>query len=462
MMEKQQPKAVYFVGIGGIGMSALARYYLSLGYFVAGYDKTPSELTEALRAQGIAITYNDEPENVPVYWSLERDKSAEPLVIYTPAIPAETRLLRYFFNNGFKTIKRAAALGVATQGQKTLAIAGTHGKTTTSTLLAHLLKVGGFNISAFLGGMSTNYNTNFIGDGHDFVVVEADEYDRSFLSLNPTMAVITSMDADHLDIYGADEALSETYRAFAQLVPANGKIWVREGLPIGDLPSTPQFYAGDASTFANNIRIENHVFVFDYSAPGIEIRNLQMGIPGYHNIENAVAAISVALACGVSAEDITKGIASFKGVKRRFELVFKQDEVVYVDDYAHHPTEIEAFLGSLKQLYPGKPVTAIFQPHLFSRTRDFATGFAKALSLADVLIIMPIYPARELPIPNVNAEMLLEMATSPVKMVLNHQEVIKWVEANEIGLLATIGAGDIDRLVQPISKILQKQTGGSI
>lgn len=458
-----QPKYVFFMGIGGIGMSAIARYYNTQGATVAGYDKTPSPLTAALQAEGIQITFDDSIDALPEYLWPGEDRSAV-LVIYTPAIPAQSRLLVYFQNNGFNIVKRSKALGVITQPYPTIAVAGTHGKTSTSTLVAHIFKQAGLAINAFLGGISTNYGVNFMVGQHPIHIVEADEFDRSFLQLYPQTAIITSMDADHLDIYGSTESIQQAYLAFAAQVQPGGFLVVHVALPqypkVSGVTTYTYGNSGDWNLLATYV--ENETMFFDLQMPSGEIvYRIACGVPGYHNVENAVAAFAVAALNGLNVAQIKAGIASYLGVKRRFEQYITQENNVYIDDYAHHPTEINALLNAVKQLYPGKTITALFQPHLYSRTQDFMQGFADALSKVDVLGIMPIYPARELPIPGVTSEALLQKVQLPAanKTIVEAQDVLQWLAHQNAQVVLTIGAGDIDRLCVPIAEQLKQ--GGS-
>jgi UDP-N-acetylmuramate--alanine ligase len=444
---------VYLLGAGGIGMSALGRYFKTMGYAVAGYDKSPTALTDALGEEGISIHFDDNVKLVPDAFK----KKNTTLVIYTPAVPENTWELNYFRQNGFKVVKRSHVLGVITKGKNTIAIAGTHGKTTTSTLVTHLLHASGKKVSAFLGGISTNFGTNIIiGDKKSCVVVEADEFDRSFLTLEPDIAIVTSTDADHLDIYTNHDSVKEAFQQFVEKMKKNSTLIGKTGLELSPKPSTILLEYGkpESNYRADNIRIENGCFVFDYISPDTAINGLVMQVPGYHNVENAVAAITVALLKNVKPEQIRHALYDFKGVKRRFEYIVKQENLVYIDDYAHHPVEVEALLRSAKALYPTQKVTIVFQPHLYSRTRDFATEFAQSLSLADEVLLLDIYPARELPISGVSSEMVFDNITSPSKKLLTKQSLIDTLVTMDIEVLITAGAGDIDKMIEPISKLL--------
>jgi UDP-N-acetylmuramate--alanine ligase len=390
-----------------------------------------------------------------------KSTSQEKLVVWTPAIPQNSDLLRYFKNKGFNLKKRAEVLGIITRNMETVAVAGTHGKTTTSSIIAHLLKSSGKNTAAFLGGLTQNYNNNFIlhdEGSHEapIVVVEADEFDRSFLHLHPNVSVVTSMDADHLDIYGDNQHLIEGFRQFIELTEKGGRVFIQENafekLKGNDFGNTAILCYGLEGTQikTQNIQAGTSAFSFDYTDENVTMKALKLHVPGFHNIENAVAAIAVARHYGLSEDDIRNGIASYKGVKRRFEIIHQAEDLVFIDDYAHHPEEITAFLRSVKAMYPEKKLTAVFQPHLFTRTRDFAAGFSESLSLADEVLLLEIYPARELPIPGVKSRMLLEKISSKTKMVLSKEALIPYLEKSKPEVLVTIGAGDIDRMVPQI------------
>lgn len=461
-MDLKQIKEVYLVGIGGIGMSGLARYFQRRGCFVAGYDRTSTPLTRELEAEGMPISYVDDLSTVPSTFLESRPITGNrqpandnrQLIIFTPAIPKDSPILNHFQQNGFDLKKRAEVLGIISKGMFTVAVAGTHGKTTTSSMIAHLLKDSGYDCSAFLGGITANYETNVLFGDNDTVVVEADEYDRSFLWLHPDIAVVTSMDPDHLDIYGAKDYLEESFRKFAAQLKPGGKLIKKQSLAL-DQEGTTYSASLAAQAAAKNIGIKNGSFFFDYQSAAHSIANIELGIAGFHNVENAVAAITVALQLGIQEEAIKAALKSFKGVKRRFEYIIKEGKVQFIDDYAHHPEEIRAFLGSIRKLYPNKKITCVFQPHLFSRTRDFAEGFSETLSLADELILLPIYPARELPIEGVTSEMLLEKVTINAKRVLSKEALIQEIGSRmDLELVVTVGAGDIDALVQPIKELL--------
>jgi len=449
-MELENIERVYLVGIGGIGMSGLARYFKKRGCVVCGYDKTCTQLTENLMNEGIPVVFQDEEDNIPVSFQ-ENDPNT--LVIYTPAIPKDSAILNYFKDRSYTFKKRSEVLGIISKGMYTIAVAGTHGKTTTSSIIAHVLKHSGYDCSAFLGGIASNYNSNVLFGENNTMVVEADEFDRSFLTLHPDIAIVTSMDADHLDIYGDKMHLVESFKQFTSQLKPGGRLIYRKGL---DLEGGKTYSANVmADIQAYNVRIENGSFWFDFKNWNTEIENIQLGLPGLHNIENAVSAIEVALHLGIDPEKIKKALAGFLGVKRRFEYILKEPGHIYIDDYAHHPEELRACISAVKSLYPGKKLTAIFQPHLFTRTRDFAPGFSEVLSMVDNLIMLEIYPAREQPIEGVNSAMILDKVSNASKQILSKQEALDYVKTNNPELLLTVGAGDIDTLVQPLKEILQ-------
>lgn len=449
-MELENIERVYLVGIGGIGMSGLARYFKKRGCVVCGYDKTCTQLTENLMNEGIPVVFQDEEDNIPVSFQ-ENDPNT--LVIYTPAIPKDSAILNYFKDRSYTFKKRSEVLGIISKGMYTIAVAGTHGKTTTSSIIAHVLKHSGYDCSAFLGGIASNYNSNVLFGENNTMVVEADEFDRSFLTLHPDIAIVTSMDADHLDIYGDKMHLVESFKQFTSQLKPGGRLIYRKGL---DLEGGKTYSANVmADIQAYNVRIENGSFWFDFKNWNTEIENIQLGLPGLHNIENAVSAIEVALHLGIDPEKIKKALAGFLGVKRRFEYILKEPGHIYIDDYAHHPEELRACISAVKSLYPGKKLTAIFQPHLFTRTRDFAPGFSEVLSMVDDLIMLEIYPAREQPIEGVNSAMILDKVSNASKQILSKQEALDYVKTNNPELLLTVGAGDIDTLVQPLKEILQ-------
>ncbi|KQR72721.1 UDP-N-acetylmuramate--L-alanine ligase [Pedobacter sp. Leaf176] len=448
-MELSKINRVYFVGIGGIGMSAIARYFAKRGQVVCGYDKTKTILTEALEREGILISYLDETSALPGTFL---DNDEDTLVVYTPAIPKDSKILNHFKDKGFSLKKRSEVLGIISKGMFCIAVAGTHGKTTTSSIVAHILKDTGYDCTAFLGGITSNYNSNVLFGENNVVVVEADEYDRSFLTLHPDVAVITSMDADHLDIYGDKSQLEESFQLFAGQLKSGGQMYVHEGLPIADSSSYAASATADAR--AENLKVEGSKFVFDYLDSKISIKNLSLMLPGRHNVENTTVAIAIALQLGIEPEKIKQAVASFKGVKRRFEYIVNNDSQIYIDDYAHHPEELKACFDAVRQLYPDKKLTVVFQPHLFSRTRDFADDFAKVLSTADELLLLDIYPARELPIEGINSQYLLEKIKLADKQICSKDFVIQYVKQTTPELLLTVGAGDIDTLIEPLKNTL--------
>ncbi|HIU54227.1 MAG TPA: UDP-N-acetylmuramate--L-alanine ligase [Candidatus Gallibacteroides avistercoris] len=449
--------SLYFVGAGGIGMSALVRYFLAKGYPVAGYDKTPSELTEKLLAEGAEIVYDESVSLIPSYC---RDARST-LVVRTPAVPDTHAGLSYFRENGFTIVKRAELLGLITRSSQGLCFAGTHGKTTTSSMAAHIFHQSGIGCNAFLGGILKNYDSNLILDNKSpYSIIEADEYDRSFHHLSPYMAVITATDPDHLDIYGTREAYLESFSRFTSLIRPGGCLVMHKG--IAATPRTQEGvkvyeYAGNEESdfYARNIRIGNGEIVFDFVTPREVIPDISLGVPVQINIENGVAAMAIAWLNGIPAEAIRQAMASFKGAKRRFDYWLKTDKCVLIDDYAHHPDEIRASIQSVRALYPDKKISAIFQPHLYSRTRDFAGDFAKALSLLDELILTEIYPAREQPIPGVTSQIILDQVTCKEKELCEKKMLLEKIKERNFEVLITLGAGDIDRLLPDIKAILE-------
>ena len=450
-------KAVYFVGIGGIGMSAIARYFLNSGVVVAGYDRTPSDLTEQLRKEGALVHYEDNVELIPAEC---RDKE-NTLVIYTPAIPAEHSELTFFREHGFEIQKRAQVLGTLTRALKGLCVAGTHGKTTTSSMAAHLLHQSHVDCNAFLGGITKNYGTNYIlSQKSPFVVIEADEFDRSFHHLTPYASVITATDADHLDIYGTEEAYLESFRKYSSLILPGGYLVMHTGLKMqADVQEgvTVYTYSREEGDFhAENVCIGNGRITFDFVSPLGNIPSIELGVPVSVNIENGIAAMALAQIAGVTAEEIRQGMASFRGVDRRFDFHIKTDRMVYLSDYAHHPEEIRRSLESLRELYQGRRIKAIFQPHLYTRTRDFYHEFADALSLIDDVCIVDIYPARELPIPGVTSALIYDNLKPGVRrQMCCKDEILDVVRQGGFDVLVTLGAGDIENYVSQITEILQ-------
>jgi UDP-N-acetylmuramate--alanine ligase len=457
-----QYENIYFLGIGGIGMSALARWFLKQGMRVSGYDRTATTLTSALEKEGIKVHFEDSVAAIPEEVRSDKDKT---LVVFTPAIPKDHQEHQFLRENGFTIMKRSEVLGLVSKDYVTVAVAGTHGKTTTSSMVAHLLKTANKNMVAFLGGITTNYASNLVMNGDvskdTIAVAEADEFDRSFLRLFPKIAIVTSADADHLDIYGDHESLIASFRDFIRQIDDGGYLIIHESIVeklAADIQHvTKNIYSmSRGQFFAGNITAKGGFFEFDLQGFG-KVEHIRLGVPGFHNIENAVAASLAAWHCGVDLPTIKKGLESFSGVKRRFEFVIRHERLVFVDDYAHHPAEIEAFLKSMKSMYPRKKLTVIFQPHLYTRTRDFAEGFSKSLSLADELLLMDIYPARELPIAGVDSDMLFKNITSPVKIRCSKKDLMEKVEKLDVEILATVGAGDIDTFVEPIEKMLRKK-----
>ena len=446
---------IYFIGIGGIGMSAIARYYNFKGLKVSGYDKTPSELTHALEDEGIEVHYTDDTSFVPA------DKETT-LVVYTPAIPEDMGELRFVKENGYRVIKRSRMLGEISEGQRCLAVAGTHGKTTTSTLLAHIFQHSGEGCSAFLGGISKNYNTNLLVDRNNVIVAEADEFDRSFLQLFPEIAVITSMDADHLDIYGDSAHIHEAFKAFSAQV--SGTVITKYGLDITEQDTKAKIlrYSFDdprADFHASEIIIDRcGYFTFTLVWPGGTIPGCKVGIPGWVNVENAVAASAIALTYGLEPEKVKAALEAFEGVKRRFDIHLNTPECSYIDDYAHHPKEIATAISSMRDIFPGRKLTAVFQPHLYTRTRDFADEFAESLSKADKLILLDIYPAREEPIPGVTSEIIFRNVTAPEKVMMEKEELMDYLQNEPVDILVTFGAGNIDRYIRPITDMLKERT----
>ena len=447
-------ESIYFIGIGGIGMSALARYFLSLGKKVGGYDKTLSDLTEKLSAEGAWIHYNDDVEEVPKNFTLKSNT----LIIYTPAIPKSMTELIYFQNHEFEVMKRAEVLGMITRSSKSLCVAGTHGKTTTSSLLAHILNESTWKCNAFLGGIATNFNSNMVlSKASNWTVIEADEFDRSFLQLSPMSTIITSADPDHLDIYGNDDHFLEGFKQYAMKSDMTGFSIQKEGLNLPSLSKVVTYaLASETANYTmTNLRSIHGSLVADVRGKKCSLTNVKLGIPGIHNAENALACIALLVELGMDEMDIRKGLQSFLGVKRRFEYHIKSEKLIYIDDYAHHPMEIKSLISSIRMLYPELSVVGIFQPHLFSRTRDFAEGFAKELSLLDELILMPIYPAREEPIHGITSNWLLQQIKLQKKSIKTPPEVIQHFKEFKNGVVLTIGAGDIDRIVGPLKEILE-------
>lgn len=456
-------KKIYFVGIGGIGMSALARYFLLRGCEVHGYDRTETELTKALASEGMKIHYTDDVSYIP---------EGVDLVVFTPAIPKEHTELVYFQTHNFPVLKRSEVLGIISRGMKCIGVAGTHGKTTTSSIVTHILRTGGVDATAFLGGISLSLGSNFVEGKSDWVVVEADEYDRSFLRLSPDMAIITAIDPDHLDIYGDEENFRKGFRDFTRKLKNDGKVFPNVALGLkGDTEDAEKGikyadYGVENGVYrSENLRVEDGFFVFDFKSPIENIDNIKFTLPGAHNVENATAAIAVAQQIGVTAESIKKALATFKGIKRRFDFIVRPQNtvrkdsfgegVVYIDDYAHHPTELSAAINAAKMLYPNRRIMGIFQPHLFTRTRDFQDGFAESLDMLDEVVLMDIYPARELPIEGVTSEILFNKMKNPNKVLTTKAELMNVLRDKQFDVVMTLGAGDIDTFVQPIKALIE-------
>lgn len=454
-MEKNDIKAVYFVGAGGIGMSALVRYFIHRGLVVGGYDKTPSDLTCRLETEGALLHYVDDVEMIPQ--ACKDSKTC--LVVYTPAIPADHQELQYFRKNGFQVMKRAQVLGILTKQMKGLCVAGTHGKTTTSSMCAHILHQSSLDCNAFLGGITKNYGTNYIVSDSDYVVIEADEFDRSFHWLSPYMSVITATDPDHLDIYGTKEAYLESFRHYTSLIQPGGALIVHRGLEMSEsLQDGVRRYEYDLTEgdfHAENIRIDNGRITFDFISPIESVRDVVLGHPIPINVENGVAAMAMAQLAGCTADELRQGIATYKGVDRRFDFRINTPEKVVLSDYAHHPQEIYQSAKSIRQLYQNRHITAIFQPHLYTRTRDFYQDFAEALSQLDRVILTEIYPAREQPIEGVTSQLIYDRLASGVeKEIIRKDDVQKWVKSHPTDVLVILGAGDLDNQVDEIAKIV--------
>ncbi len=448
-------KNIYFVGIGGIGMSAIARYFKAIGKNVFGYDKTQTLLTGELEKEGIGIIFSDGVDKIPEIYLNKK----ETLVVYTPAIPSIHEQLSFFKKEEFILMKRAQVLGFLSDPLNGIGIAGTHGKTTVSSLTAHIFKNSVLDCNAFLGGIARNYNTNLLlSKESPWVVLEADEFDRSFLQLHPQVAVVTSMDADHLDIYGEKEELEKTFQEYVRQIKKGGHLIYKKGLPLNPTGINLYSYSleEEADFYAKNLKLVNGLYQFDLIHPNGLIKGLELSYPGRINVENAIAASAVALICGISQEELRLALNSFIGVRRRFDYRIKSDNLVFIDDYAHHPKELWESISSVKAIYPNKKITGIFQPHLFTRTRDFADGFAESLDLLDELILLDIYPARELPIEGVDSNLILSKMKKKGR-ICTKDELIKQIEQSEIEVLLTLGAGDIDKLVEPIEQVLNQR-----
>ena len=442
---------IYFIGIGGIGMSAIARYFSANGKQVGGYDKTKTDITDSLVALGISVTFKDDISNLDSHY-LNPETT---LIVYTPAVPKNHVQLNYFLDNTFKVLKRSEVLGLITEHSFCLAVAGTHGKTTTTSILGHLLNECGVKLTAFLGGISENYNSNLILNGDKVSVVEADEFDRSFLTLSPDMACITSMDADHLDIYGDASELIKTFEDFTKKLKPNGKLFVKNGLPLNGITYGIE---DNADYSAQNITIKDGAYIFDVKTPKTVLKQFKFNLPGRHNLSNALVALAMSLEYGLPHDQLIKALASYKGVKRRFTYQIKTDDIVFIDDYAHHPEEINAVHQAVREMYPNDKVVAVFQPHLFSRTKDFAQDFAKSLAQFDQILLLDIYPARELPIEGVTSDWLLGMIDNKNKKIVTKQTMIQHIKASNARIVLTIGAGDIGAEVSKIKKELLNES----
>jgi len=451
---KQNWENIYFIGIGGIGMSAIARYYKFLGLNVSGYDRTPSDLTAELEKEGISIHYEDDPSRIP-------SDIGTTMVVYTPAIPEDLQELRYVNEHGYHVVKRSRMLGEISANQTCIAVAGTHGKTTTSTLIAHILTESGKGCSAFLGGISKNYGTNLLMSKTPVVVAEADEFDRSFLQLHPSIAVITAMDADHLDIYGDLEHVHEAFHEFASQVKES--LIVKYGLDIKSDHSSARIFTYHLNDKRAQFRAENmrldafgH-YTYDLEYPAGTLKDITVGALGWVNVENSIAAAAACLLYGIDAQKVRNAIGSFKGARRRLDEHINKENITYIDDYAHHPEEIKAALSSVREMFPERKITAVFQPHLFTRTRDFAPEFAEALSMADKVILLGIYPAREEPIPGISSDIIYKDLKCPEKCLIDRCELMDRLSKEDIDVLITLGAGDIDRFIEPIREMLENR-----
>jgi len=445
-MNVTQIHRVYFIGIGGIGMSALARYFAFINKAVAGYDKTETPLTQELASSGMDIHYTDAIDAVPEEYKKDRKHT---LVVYTPAVPSSHSEYQYFLNNGFTIKKRSEVLGLITKDSFCLAVAGTHGKTTTSSILAHLLKETGMKMTAFLGGISENFNNNFLLEGTEYSVVEADEFDRSFMQLTPNVACITSIDADHLDIYGDAHELERTFVDFTKRLKPGGKLFVRNGLPLEGLTYGIE---DDSDYCIRNIKIEHGTYIFDLETPDLKLKGVEFNKPGRHNLLNGLVAFAMAMQAGSPPHRLAEALSTFKGVQRRFSYKIKNDDFVFIDDYAHHPTEINAVFEAVAEMHPDKKVLVIFQPHLFSRTRDFADAFAKSLSQFENVVLLDIYPAREEPLVGITSKWLLEKVTSSNKKLISKEQILSEIKKQDPEVLITMGAGDIGLEVMKIKK----------
>lgn len=460
-MNLEKTDWLYFIGIGGIGMSALARWFNQQGKFIAGYDRTETRLSKQLESEGILISYMDVIDTIPD--EIKADNN-EVLVIYTPAIPQDNQILNFFKNKKYTLKKRSEVLGMISANNFTVAVAGTHGKTTTSCLIAHILKEANLNMVAFLGGILQNYESNLILNEKKgpslIIVVEADEYDRSFLTLKPDIAVITAVDPDHLDIYGDFQEMEKGFRDFVDRIRNKGALIINKGLYNTVVPSgrkdlkVMEYGLNHVPIRSENIRLETEEVRFCYQSPAVRIENIPFALPGFHNIENALAAITVCLFLGVDPAVVKSAISNFIGIKRRFEYILYDKDLVFIDDYAHHPEELKALFSSLRAIFEGKKITVVFQPHLYSRTRDFAGEFAEALDLADEVMLLDIYPAREKPMEGVSSKMILDRMNINEKMIISRSDLMEEITGRSLEVLVTVGAGDIDQLVEPLKTML--------
>lgn len=446
-------KRLYFIGIGGIGMSALARFFNRRGCIVSGYDKTETPLTRQLVSEGIAVHYSDDTAIL--------DKDAE-LVVYTPAIPVAHKELEWYRQHNYPVFKRSDVLQWVTEGMFAITVAGTHGKTTISTMIAHILRDTGYGCNTFLGGISVNHNSNYWGSERNVAVIEADEYDRSFLKLFPDIAVLTAMDPDHLDIYGTEEAIVEAFVQYTHNIKPGGTLWAKHGLKHGATLKASEKHTyslqnSGANAYAHNIKIQDGGYLFDVFTNHGMLQQVRLNIGGMHNVENCVAAIAVSKQLGIEDALIKQAVSSFKGVKRRFEYIVKNEQTIFIDDYAHHPEELAALIKSAKTLFPGKRCVVAFQPHLFSRTRDFADGFAHSLDMADEVLLLDIYPARELPMEGVTSQMIADRMGNPHHTLMSKEGLVNYVKVAPLDLFITAGAGDIDQLVAPIGEIIKSR-----
>ncbi len=463
MIDFKDIEGIYFVGIGGIGMSALALYFTEKGFRVAGYDRSLSFITGSLIEKGCLVTDDDCVSSIPGFFRNVAN-SGRIMIVYTPAIPAENNILTWFRTNGFTVTKRSEVLGAITHNSDTIAVAGTHGKTTVTTMTAHLLKQSAVGCSAFLGGISKNYNTNYIGGEGKYTVVEADEFDRSFHRLNPSVAVVTSLDADHLDIYGDYRSMIEAYNEFCARIRRGGRIivnkHVRQLLRVPEGVDCLTYGREEGSDYLlSDVQHRQGYYSFSIKAPSVKIEDLHFRFPGIFNLENMTAAVAVALECGVTPDEIRRSVPLFQGVRRRFDIRFDYAGLTYIDDYAHHPEEIKAFVSSVREYFAGRRITGIFQPHLYSRTRDHFRGFASILDNLDETILLPVYPAREKPIPGVSSQLIFDEMRSENRRMLMMEDILPGLDMSAVDVLVTIGAGDIDRLVQPIEDKMKMHTG---